>query len=148
MTFIPCLEPLTPASALTTRKVWCYPVQFAAPCPRLPTIDYMVEKDLILLRYNKNETVSINTTYMQKLVSSARKIDSLISIVFGFHFFGIPKKNFLRFYRNNYIDITVSMIENSNYSCRVYGVCLNVMALFMGKIQFFSPPYLLRSWNA
>ncbi|KAK7576030.1 hypothetical protein V9T40_012316 [Parthenolecanium corni] len=60
-------EPLTPASALTTRKVWCYPVQFAAPCPRLPPIDYMVEKDLILLRYNKSETVSINTTYMQKL---------------------------------------------------------------------------------
>lgn len=65
-------EPLTPASALTTRKVWCYPVQFAAPCPRLPAIDYMVEKDLILLRYNKTETVSINTQYMQKLVSKKR----------------------------------------------------------------------------
>lgn len=67
--FVGFSEPLTPASALTTRKVWCYPVQFAAPCPRLPTIDYMVEKDLILLRYNKSDTVSINTQYMQKLVS-------------------------------------------------------------------------------
>ena len=22
------------------RKVWCYPIQFALPCPRLPTVEF------------------------------------------------------------------------------------------------------------
>lgn len=39
------------------------------------------------------------------------------------------------------------MIENSNCSCRVYGVCLSVIPHFMEKIKFFSPPYLSRLWN-
>lgn len=59
-------EPLTPASALTTRKVWCYPVQFAAPCPRLPNIECVIDKEIIRLTYNK-DTVTINVQYMQKL---------------------------------------------------------------------------------
>ncbi len=66
-------EPLTPASALTTRKVWCYPIQFAAPCPRLPTIDCVVEKDSVVLRYLKNDPITIHAQYMHKLVGDFGK---------------------------------------------------------------------------
>lgn len=67
--------------------MWCYPVQFAAPCPRLPTIDYMIEKDLISLRYNKNDTVSIHTQYMQKLVSLLAKVQNKLGVGFTRMFF-------------------------------------------------------------
>nr|CAD7195866.1 unnamed protein product [Timema douglasi] len=51
----------------TLRKVWCYPIQFAIQCPRLlPQIDYLSERDQTLLRFN-GDTMSINTTHLQKL---------------------------------------------------------------------------------
>lgn len=50
------------------RKVWCYPVQFAIACPRLPTVEYMPERDQALLRF-QGETLAVNTTHLQKLVS-------------------------------------------------------------------------------
>lgn len=50
-----------------TRKVWCYPVQFAVGCPRLPTVEYIPDRDQALLRFQGDGLV-INTTHLQKLV--------------------------------------------------------------------------------
>nr|CAD7426340.1 unnamed protein product [Timema monikensis] len=56
-----------PVQIPTLRKVWCYPIQFAIQCPRLlPQIDYLSERDQTLLRFN-GDTMSINTTHLQKL---------------------------------------------------------------------------------
>lgn len=52
---------------MPARKVWCYPVQFAMPCPRLPQVDYLPERDQTLLRYH-GDAMCINTTHLQKLV--------------------------------------------------------------------------------
>lgn len=61
-------EPTPPQHMPSVRKVWCYPVQFSTPCPRLPTIDYFLERDQTLLRF-QGDTVAINTTHFHKLVS-------------------------------------------------------------------------------
>ena len=50
------------------RKVWCYPIQFALPCPRLPTVDFCQDKDQTQLRF-KGEVMRINNVYFTKLVS-------------------------------------------------------------------------------
>ena len=49
------------------RKVWCYPVQFALPCPRLPTVEFFQDKDMTQLRY-KGEVMRINNSHFNKLV--------------------------------------------------------------------------------
>jgi hypothetical protein len=49
------------------RKVWCYPVLFARPCPRLPPVEFLPDKDQTLLRY-KGDAVRINNLHFQKLV--------------------------------------------------------------------------------
>ncbi|XP_049949039.1 mRNA (2'-O-methyladenosine-N(6)-)-methyltransferase [Schistocerca serialis cubense] len=60
-------EVIAPVQVANLRKVWCYPVQFATPpCPRLPQIDYLLERDQALLRYHM-ETVTINAAHLQKL---------------------------------------------------------------------------------
>jgi len=48
------------------RKVWCYPIQFALPCPRLPTVDFCQDKDQTQLRF-KGEVMRINNVYFTKL---------------------------------------------------------------------------------
>nr|CAG4639841.1 EOG090X02BU [Daphnia pulex] len=48
------------------RKVWCYPVLFALPCPRLPPVEFLPDKDQTLLRY-KGDAVRINNLHFQKL---------------------------------------------------------------------------------
>ncbi|XP_030768325.1 mRNA (2'-O-methyladenosine-N(6)-)-methyltransferase [Sitophilus oryzae] len=59
---------LPPQSFATqaTRKVWCYPVQFAIGCPRLPIVEYLPDRDQAMLRY-QGEMLAINTLYLQKL---------------------------------------------------------------------------------
>lgn len=60
---------MVPAPAvLTLHKVWCYPVQFVTPAPRLPPIEYMADKEQTYVRFN-GERLLINTVYLQKLVS-------------------------------------------------------------------------------
>lgn len=49
------------------RKVWCYPVQFALSCPKLPAVEFFQDKEQTQLRY-KGEVLRINNTYMSKLV--------------------------------------------------------------------------------
>ena len=48
------------------RKVWCYPVQFAIPCPRLPSVEIYHDKEATVLRF-KADTVKINNMYFHKL---------------------------------------------------------------------------------
>ncbi|VVC46001.1 Hypothetical protein CINCED_3A025548 [Cinara cedri] len=61
------IQEITPAPAmLTLHKVWCYPVQFITPAPRLPPIEYMADKDQTYVRFN-GERLLINTMYLQKL---------------------------------------------------------------------------------
>ncbi|KAI4503022.1 hypothetical protein M0802_002066 [Mischocyttarus mexicanus] len=52
--------------ASTQRKVWCYPVQFSLPTPRLPQVDYLPERDQTMLRFH-GDTVCINNTHFTKL---------------------------------------------------------------------------------
>lgn len=57
-----------PMTMHMTRKVWCYPVQFAIGCPKLPVVEYLPDRDQALLRY-QGDTLVINSTHLQKLVS-------------------------------------------------------------------------------
>lgn len=58
------------------RRVWCYPIQFSTPCPRLPTIEFLQEREQALLRYH-GDTLPINTTHLQKLVNTFLKMSHL-----------------------------------------------------------------------
>ncbi|KAJ3654671.1 hypothetical protein Zmor_013845 [Zophobas morio] len=58
------LPPVIPMT--TTRKVWCYPVQFVIGCPRLPVVEYLPDRDQALLRF-QGDTLVINSTHLQKL---------------------------------------------------------------------------------
>ncbi|XP_045470759.1 mRNA (2'-O-methyladenosine-N(6)-)-methyltransferase [Harmonia axyridis] len=49
-----------------TRKVWCYPIQFSIPCPRLPVVEYFPDRDQMQIKY-QNDTLMINNIYLQKL---------------------------------------------------------------------------------
>ena len=49
------------------RKVWCYPIQFALPCPRLPIVEFHQDKEITSLRY-KGEVMKLNNIYFNKLV--------------------------------------------------------------------------------
>lgn len=60
------LPPVIPMT--TTRKVWCYPVQFVIGCPRLPVVEYLPDRDQALVRF-QGDTLIINSTHLQKLVS-------------------------------------------------------------------------------
>ncbi|CAK9834563.1 mRNA (2'-O-methyladenosine-N(6)-)-methyltransferase [Anthophora retusa] len=53
-----------PASA--QRKVWCYPVQFSLPTPRLAQVDYLPEREQTMLRFH-GDTVCINSMHLAKL---------------------------------------------------------------------------------
>lgn len=52
--------------ASTQRKVWCYPVQFSLPTPRLPQVDYLPEREQTMLRFH-GDTMCINNTHLTKL---------------------------------------------------------------------------------
>uniref|UniRef100_A0A8D8SHK6 Phosphorylated CTD-interacting factor 1 n=3 Tax=Cacopsylla melanoneura TaxID=428564 RepID=A0A8D8SHK6_9HEMI len=60
------LEPPPPMSSMNCRKVWCYPIQFATPSCRMPTIEYHPDKEQIMLRF-QNDTVTVNNLQFQKL---------------------------------------------------------------------------------
>ncbi|XP_074113087.1 phosphorylated CTD-interacting factor 1 [Cotesia typhae] len=52
--------------ASTQRKVWCYPIQFSLPAPRLPQIEYLPEREQTMLRYH-GDTMCINNSHLTKL---------------------------------------------------------------------------------
>ncbi len=52
----------------TSLQVWCYPVQFALPCPRLPTVEFVQDKEKTYLRYRGGDPpVVISNLYFSKL---------------------------------------------------------------------------------
>ena len=61
------LEQNAKTSVPHQRKVWCYPVQFAMPCPRLPTVEFCQDKEQTQLRF-KGEVMRVNNIYFNKLV--------------------------------------------------------------------------------
>ncbi|XP_014260004.1 phosphorylated CTD-interacting factor 1 [Cimex lectularius] len=50
-----------------SRKVWCYPVQFSTPCPRLPQVDFFSERDQTALRFQTDTPLCLNAQHLQKL---------------------------------------------------------------------------------
>lgn len=67
-------EPLAPQAPPILRKVWCYPVQFVVPSPRMPVIEYIQDRDHMVIKYVHSsmpqpDTQYINLTHLQKLVS-------------------------------------------------------------------------------
>lgn len=55
-----------PLKVDNARKVWCHAAPMLAPCPRLPTVEFLHDRECMLLRY-RGETLRINTIYVQKL---------------------------------------------------------------------------------
>ena len=53
------------------RKVWCYPVQFILPCPRLQAVEYFQDKEQTQLRY-KGDVMRLNNAHFAKLESLYR----------------------------------------------------------------------------
>nr|XP_040234550.2 mRNA (2'-O-methyladenosine-N(6)-)-methyltransferase [Anopheles coluzzii] len=62
-----------PLQPPVTRKVWCYPVQFALPSPRMPQIDYSNDRDHMVIKYTNTavmaapDTHVVNISHLQKL---------------------------------------------------------------------------------
>lgn len=102
---------MSPAPAvLTLHKVWCYPVQFVSPAPRLPPVEYMADKEQTYVRYN-GERLLINTVYLQKLVSDMMSTNFNNSVI----------NNFYLFYRNNYIGTAVLKTKKWKISWPEFG---------------------------
>lgn len=69
---IPPPQPL-PTPPIPLRKVWCYPIQFVVPPPRMPVLEYSHERDHMVIKYSHTsmpqpDTQYINMTHLQKLV--------------------------------------------------------------------------------
>ena len=67
-------EPQPPPAPPVLRKVWCYPIQFVVPPPRMPVIEYIQDRDHMVIKYqhstmNQPDAQYINLTHLQKLVS-------------------------------------------------------------------------------
>lgn len=64
-------EPQLPPAPPMLRKVWCYPIQFVVPSPRMPVIEYIQERDHMVIKYAAPsmplDTQYINMTHLQKL---------------------------------------------------------------------------------
>lgn len=87
------------------RKVWCYPIQFSIPSPRMPTIDYSTDKDFMTIKYTNaslptTDTHKINIAHLQKLVRTRRVVTIETQIA------NLP------FYRSNSIATTVMTTKN------------------------------------
>lgn len=72
------LPPALPNNS--SRKVWCYPIQFQIGCLRLPTIEYLPDRDQALLRF-QGDTLAINATHLQKLVRIQKHNCQLIRFI-------------------------------------------------------------------
>lgn len=65
-------EPTAPLPPPVLRKVWCYPVQFAMPPTRMPVVEYVTDRDQMVIKYSQTlsspDTQKINSLHLQKLV--------------------------------------------------------------------------------
>lgn len=64
--------PQPPPAPPILKKVWCYSVQFVIPSPRMPVIEYIHERDHMVIKYShasmpQPDTQYINLTHLQKL---------------------------------------------------------------------------------
>lgn len=64
--------PQPPPAPPILRKVWCYPIQFVIPPLRMPVIEYIHERDHMVIKYShasmpQPDTQYINLTHLQKL---------------------------------------------------------------------------------
>lgn len=69
-------EPTVPLPPPVMRKVWCYPVQFTVASTRMPVIEYITDKDNMIIKFTaigqqQPDTQYINLTHLQKLVSTS-----------------------------------------------------------------------------
>ena len=103
------------------RKVWCYPIQFALPCPRLPTVEFCQDKEQTQLRY-KGEVMRVNNMYFSKLVRTLKNIciKLLLKIIW--------------FFRSNCTVMAVLMTESLTIFWRVSGCCWNVTKAFLERL--------------
>lgn len=64
--------PQPPPAPPILRKVWCYPIQFVIPPLRMPVIEYIHERDHMVIKYShasmpQPDTQYINLMHLQKL---------------------------------------------------------------------------------
>lgn len=63
--------PQLPPPPPILRKVWCYPVQFSIPPSRVPVLEYVHERDHMVIKFVQSatppDTQYINLTHLQKL---------------------------------------------------------------------------------
>lgn len=64
--------PALPPPPPILRKVWCYPIQFAIPPTRVPVLEYVHERDHMVIKFSHTsmpqpDTQYINLTHLQKL---------------------------------------------------------------------------------
>lgn len=63
--------PQLPPPPPILRKVWCYPVQFTIPPSRVPVLEYVHERDHMVIKFAQGstqpDTQYINLTHLQKL---------------------------------------------------------------------------------
>lgn len=103
-----------PSQQTAFRKVWCYPVQFAIPSPRPPLVDHYIDRDQAFLRY-QNDTLVINTMYLQKLVSFFENVQ-LLNL-----FFRVLIEFEFEFHRNTSTGTVVSTTKSLNFFFLAYG---------------------------
>lgn len=65
-------EPSLPPAPPVLRKVFCYPVQFTVQSPRMPVVEYVPERDHMVLKYTRAsmqqpDTQYINLTHLHKM---------------------------------------------------------------------------------
>lgn len=108
-------EPTLPPAPPVLRKVWCYPVQFAVPSPRMPVVEYVHDRDHMVIKYTHSsmpqpDTQYINLTHLQKLVSYL--------VFFCRHLIDI---NSVLHFRSNCTGTTVMTIKNLIYLLPGFG---------------------------
>ncbi|CAD7080386.1 unnamed protein product [Hermetia illucens] len=65
-------EPTPPPPPPVLKKVWCYPIQFSVPSPRMPVVEYLQDRDHMVIKYTPSsmsqpDSLFINLTHLQKL---------------------------------------------------------------------------------
>lgn len=95
-------EPTLPLPPPIMRKVWCYPVQFSVVSPRMPPVEYITERDHMIIKFTHSsiqqpDTQYINLTHLQKLVSNQVKARLIRIKTFQRFFFFFLQEQLYRF---------------------------------------------------
>ncbi|XP_055383752.1 mRNA (2'-O-methyladenosine-N(6)-)-methyltransferase isoform X2 [Condylostylus longicornis] len=65
-------EPSPPPPPPQLKKVWCYPIQFSVPSPRMPVVEYIPDRDHMVIKYTPSlmttpDALYMNLTHLHKL---------------------------------------------------------------------------------